>query len=141
MRCRALVFAAPALAALAVAGCGTPAPDVFIVNRAGTIAGAKLRLRVIDDGTVYCNGRARTLPSKMLVDTRALADDLGEYYDDPAKPARSLPARPGSTLRYDFRIEPGVLRFSDNSLHQPPAFYQAALLVRKIAQGPCGLPR
>lgn len=125
------------LLAAALAGCGTPAHDLFIVERAGTIAGAKLRLHVRDDGDVACNGVHKELPSKTLILARVLADDLAE----PAKERVSLTPRPGSTLRYAFRVEDGVTRFADNSLRQPAVFYRAALLVRQIAKGTCGLPR
>ena len=46
-----------------------------------------------------------------------------------------------STLRYAFRVEDGVTRFADNSRRQPAVFYRAALLVRQIAKGTCGLAR
>ncbi|HZO35646.1 MAG TPA: hypothetical protein VFB41_02100 [Solirubrobacteraceae bacterium] len=134
-----LLFAGVAalLAAGAIAGCGTESHDLFIVERAGSIPGAKLRLHVSDSGTVECNGTSKEMPSKMLILTRVLARDLAK----PAIDHVSLPARKGSTLRYSFRVEDGVTRFADNSLHQPPVFYRAALLVRQIAQGPCGLAR
>ena len=130
-------FAVALLGAVALSACGTPSHDLFIVERAGSIPGAKLRLHVRDDGTVTCNGASKEMPSKMLIDARVLADDLV----DPAKRGVSLPPQPGSTLRYAFRVEDGVTRFADDSLRQPAVFYRAALLVRRIAQGPCGLPR
>jgi len=42
--------------ALAAAGCGTPSHDLFAVERAGSIPGAKLRMIVSDGGTVTCDG-------------------------------------------------------------------------------------
>jgi hypothetical protein len=73
----------------------------------------------------------------MLIDARVRARDLAE----PAKARVALMPRKGSTLRYSFRVEDGVTRFADNSRRQPAVFYRAALLVRQIAQGPCGLAR
>ena len=135
---RRLVAIATGLAAAATfAACGTPSHDLFIAERAGSIEDAKLRLYVRDDGMVECNGVKQQMPSKMLILARVLADDLVE----PAKNKVALTPRQGSTLRYSFRVEDGVTRFADNSLRQPAVFYRAALLVRQIAQGPCGLPR
>jgi hypothetical protein len=134
---RTLAVVAAVLAAAALSACGTPSHDLFIVERAGSIEGAKLRLRVIDDGSVICNGSKEEMPSKMLIEARVLARDLAE----PAKDRVSLRPRKGSTLRYGFRVEDGVTRFADNSRGQLPVFYRAALLVRQIAQGPCGLSR
>jgi hypothetical protein len=126
------------LAAAAVAGCGQQSADVFVAHRTGTIPGAELRLRVVDDGQVSCNGGAlRELPSKLLIDSRVTGRDL----EDPAKRGVTLAPRPGSTLSYAFRIGDGVVRFSDTSRGQAPAFYSAAFLVRRIAQQACGLPR
>ena len=134
---RLLAMAAALAAAATLAACGTESHDLFIAERAGSIEGAKLRLRVRDDGMVTCNGAEREMPSKMLILARVLARDLAE----PGKRRVSLAAREGSTLRYAFRVEDGVTRFADNSRGQPAVFYRAALLVRQIAQGPCALPR
>jgi hypothetical protein len=135
---RLTTLAAGAVLAAAVAGCGQQSADVFVAHRTGTIPGAELRLRVVDDGQVSCNGGAlRDLPSKLLIDARANARDL----EDPAKRGVALPPRPGTTLSYAIRVGDGVVRFSDTSRGQPPAFYTAAFLVRRIAQQACGLPR
>lgn len=131
-----LALGAVALAVVA-AGCGTASPDLFIAQRTGAIPGAKLRLRVTDDGVVKCNGTPKQLPSKTLILARVLSRDLAE----PAQQKVSLPPEPDSVLHYSFRVEDGVTSFSDNSLLQPAVFYRAALLVRQIAKGTCGLPR
>jgi hypothetical protein len=129
-----------ALAALALGllGCGQPAADLFAVTRGGSIPGAKLRLRVTDDGHVSCNGGAlREISSKQLIDARVLTRDLTK----PAEHHVSLPAKPGSTLNYAFTIDGDTTRFADNASGQSPDMYAAALLVRELAKGPCQLPR
>ncbi len=124
-------------AATLLAGCGTPAADLFVVQRTGSIPGAALRLRVSDDGQVMCNGRRHELSSKLLISARVLVQDL----HDPAQAGTTLPARRDSILRYSIRDEDGMVAFSDSSPRQPAVFYRAALLVRQIAQRACGLPR
>ena len=127
-----------ALAAVGLlAGCGTPGADLFVARRSGSIPGAALTMRVIDDGQVVCNGHEHPLSSDLLIDARALAEDLAE----PATAGTSLPPRRGSILRYRIRVEDGTVAFADTSRGQPAAFYRAALLIRQIAKGPCGLPR
>jgi hypothetical protein len=129
-------FAATAAAVL-LCGCGTPGADLFVAVRSGSGPGAALRLRVIDDGQVVCNGAQHDLPSRLLISARELATDLA----DAAKAGTSLAPGPGSVLRYRIRTEDGTVRFADTSRGQPPAFYRAAFLVHQIAVGPCGLPR
>ena len=129
-------LAATAAAAL-LAGCGTPGADLFVARRAGSVPGAALTMRVIDDGQVICNDRQHDLPSGLLIAARELVRDL----TDPAKARTSLAARRGSILRYRISTEDGSVAFADNSRGQPAAFYRAALLVRQIAKGACGLPR
>jgi hypothetical protein len=126
-----------AVAAVLLAGCGTPGADLFVVTRSGSVPGAGLRMRTVDDGQVVCNGTSHDLPSKLLISSRVLVRDLS----DPAKAGTDLPARRGSILRYRIRTEDGTVAFSDNSRGQPAVFFRAALLVRQIAKGPCGLPR
>lgn len=127
-----------AVAALALlGGCGTPGADLFVARRSGSIRGAELTLRVIDDGQVVCNGEKHALPSDLLIDARELVPDLAE----PADASTHLPPGPGAILRYRIATEDGAVTFSDTSRGQPPVFYRAALLIRRIAKGPCGLPR
>ncbi|MDX6643258.1 MAG: hypothetical protein QOD76_1220, partial [Solirubrobacteraceae bacterium] len=54
----------PALGLAAVAagagllGCGAAPPDLFAVDRAGNIPGAKFELVIADNGEARCNGRS-----------------------------------------------------------------------------------
>ena len=134
----------PAIALLAAAAgglvaCGqqTP-PDVMLITRTGSIPGARLSLRVTDDGHASCNRRPLVeITSAQLIQARALASDL-------AKAARHhVHLRPGpqSILTYTVRLEQGTLRFSDDSRGQGKPMFQLALLTRQIAQGPCHLAR
>jgi hypothetical protein len=124
--------------ALVAVGCGQPSADLFTVARSGSIPGAKLRLRVTDDGHVSCNGGAlREITSSQLIDAREVTRELSK----PAQNHVSLPAKPGSTLDYAVTIDGDTARFADNASGQSTEMYKAALLVRELARGPCGLPR
>lgn len=140
---RRLATTLTALAAVA-AGCGGGPPgDLFVVERSGTVPGARLTLRVTDDGGAYCNrlGR-REITSEQLLDARELRRQLtGEEGRGPADRGMRLPPAPGSILRYEVRTEDGSVAFSDNSQGQPQAFFELAKLVRDVARGACGLPR
>lgn len=132
--------------AFAFAGCGGgPPADLFVVTRSGEIPGARLVLRVTDDGQASCNGGALvTISSGELIDARQLRRDLeGEEEGEvgPADEGLSLPPGPMSILRYAVRGQDGTVSFSDTSPRQPAAFRRAAALTRRIAKGPCGLPR
>ena len=130
--------AALVLAGMAVGACGQTAPDLFAVSRTGSIAGAGLTLRVTDDGRVACNGGAlREMSSDELLAAREAARQL----DKPAAARLALPPRPGSVLRYRVRTSKGTVSFADNSRGQPQATFVMAELVRRLAQGPCHLPR
>ena len=66
-----------ALAAVLLAGCGTPSADLFVVNRSGSIPGAKLTLHVSDGGYVTCNGGAqKDISSAQLIAARAMLHEL-----------------------------------------------------------------
>ena len=125
-------------AATLLAGCGgITAPDLFIVQRDGVVAGARLTLVVNEQGRVHCNGgRALTLGDPQLVEARAIQEDLR----DPASKHTSLPAGPRSVLSYYLRDENGTVRFSDDSLRQPAVFRRLALFVLQTAQRVCHLP-
>jgi hypothetical protein len=132
------VRAGPLVAlALVLGGCGSPGADLFVAHRTGSVRGAELTVRAVDDGEVVCNGTRHPLSSGMLIDARVLARDLA----GPARSGLSLPPAPGSVLAYAIRTADGTVRFSDDSAHQPAVLRRAAFLVRRLAVGPCGLPR
>jgi hypothetical protein len=143
---RAAVLALLAAGAATAAGCSGPGPaDLFLVERSGSIAGARLTLRVTDDGGAYCNGGKRAdLTSAQLIEARGLRTDLdGKKDEDVGLAGKHLNLPPGrvSTLSYRVRSKGGAVRFSDTSPGQPQAFYRLAKLTRDIARGPCHLPR
>ena len=57
----AVLVGAAAVAGLAAAACGTPSPDLFVVERDGTVPGAKLTL-LVSDQTARCNDASRREP-------------------------------------------------------------------------------
>jgi hypothetical protein len=129
-------IAAIASATLA-AGCGgLKAPDLFIVQRSGDVAGAQLTLLVNEEGGVRCNGETmRRLSDPLLVEARAIKEDL----HDPSSRHVSLPAGARSVLSYYVRDENGTVRFSDNSSGQPAVLRRLALFVLHTAQQVCHL--
>ena len=129
---------APLLAALALAGCGTPSADLFVVERTGSLPDAKLTLRVGDGGTVRCDGGdERPIDSDDLLDARQLTEDLRPLLDR----GTQLPAREGSVLQYRVTGEEGEVRFADNSRNQPKTFAELIRFTRKIAMEACGRER
>jgi len=141
--------AAATLAGLVVAAalgaCGGPPADLFLVEREGSIPGARLTLLVSDDGTARCNrGKALPITSAQIIDARDVARALNgedEEHDGPADENLRLQPGPGSILRYDVRLEDGSVAFSDTSRGQPQAFFEVAKLTRDIAKDVCGLAR
>jgi hypothetical protein len=129
------VAAAVALALLAA--CGQEAPDLFVVNRSGQGANAKLTMVVSDDGTVTCNGRSHELPAKSLLQARALTRDMG----DSAKLALDLPARPGSVLAYKVRLQAGTIAFADTSRPLPAPLTRLEQFTKDVSEDVCGLSR
>jgi len=135
------------LALVAATGCSGPRPaDLFVVQRSGSIEGARLTLRITDDGGVHCNGGGRRdITSAQLIDARELRRELDGDQDKQqvGLAQRHLALKPGviTTLSYRVRSEQGTVAFSDTSARQPQAFYRLAKLTRDIARGACGLPR
>ena len=73
--------------ALLLGGCGGPTADLFVVERDGSIPGARLTLLVSDDGTVRCNrGDRREITSEQLIDAREIARELNGPEDEHAAP-------------------------------------------------------
>ncbi len=135
MRCRV-----GAVVVLALGGCGAEAADLFLVERAGTIPGARLTLRVTDDGRVSCNGSALVdIPSRELIAAREIARDLAPL----ALARRTLGpgTGPASILRYRVRTKDGAVAWNDTSPRQLPVLFRLGKLTRDLARGPCGLSR
>ena len=132
-----LVLAALVLAALLAACGGIKAPDLFIVQRSGNVAGARLTLLVNEEGGVHCNGgQTLKLSDPQLIEARSIQEDLRE----PASRHTSLPAGSQSVLSYYLRDENGSVQFSDDSPGQPAVFRRLAAFVLQTAQMVCHLP-
>ncbi len=133
-----------ALAVAAVAGCGGPSADLYVLERSGSTPGAKLTMVVGDGGTVRCNGgKEYEISSAQLIDARAIAGDLNGDEEEPGPARETLNLAPGkyTILRYNVRTEFGTVAFSDSSRPQPPVFFALAKLTRDLAKNVCGLPR
>ena len=139
-RCGARGAALGGVAALtlALAGCGAEYPDVFLLTRSGTIPGAKLSLLVNDGGTVSCNdGEPIQLPPELLLDAREIARELEEE----THADLTLPAPPGSLLRFRLRTIEGTLSFSDADAARRPRLGAVVAFARTAAKDVCGLAR
>ena len=128
-----------ALAAAAVViGCGSEPPDLFAVQRAGNVPGARLRLVVSDSGTVRCDGgKAIALSDTELLDARQLQRDLRT----PAEHRLRLKPGRGSVMQYRVISGDGTIDFADDSLHKPPVLDRLAFYVHELAQRRCGRAR
>ena len=127
-----------ALAALALSGCGARAPDLFVVQRTGTIPGARLDLRVSDQGTVSCNGAApRRLADEQVLRARELARGLEAAIAGGRQPA---PGR-GGVLSYRVTMARGTVSFDDTSPGLPPSLAGLQGFTRTVARRVCGLRR
>ncbi|MCW3009622.1 MAG: hypothetical protein JWO90_26, partial [Solirubrobacterales bacterium] len=123
-----------------------PPADLFLVVRSGEVPGARLSLRLTDDGRVSCNGGELVpVSSRELIDARQLRRDLEGEEDEgetgPADEGLSLPPGPNAVFRYVVRGQDGTVSFSDTSRGLPQVFREVAALTRRLAQGPCGLER
>jgi hypothetical protein len=139
---RARSWPAAAAGAVAVAvtlgACGgIQAPDLFLVQRSGSVAGARLTLLVNEEGGVRCNGGSTLkLSDPALIEARAIQEEISSQ----ASKHLALPPRAGSVLSYYLRDENGTVSFSDNSLGQPAVLRRLALFVLQTAQRVCHLP-
>ncbi|HEY2202230.1 MAG TPA: hypothetical protein VGH56_10080 [Solirubrobacteraceae bacterium] len=138
---RAAVAAIAAASILGSCG-GIKAPDLFIIERTGTVPGARLTLVVNEEGGVHCYqdpthpGPTLKLSDPQLVEARAIQEDLHGL----ASKHATLVPRAGSVLSYSLREESGSVRFSDNSSGQPKVLRQLQLFVLQAAQQICHLP-
>jgi hypothetical protein len=135
---RAAALAVLAVTATAACASGAPAHDLFLVQRSGSIPGARLALRVTDDGRASCNrGPLVEITSAQLIAAREVERDLEPL----AKRRFALPPGRDSVLRYRVVLEDGAVRFADDSRGQPPALFRLAKLTRDVARGSCRLAR
>jgi len=128
---RACVVAA---LAAAVAGCGSPPADLFVVERTGSVPGADLRM-LVSDGSVVCNDGPRLdISSSQLLEARSIETDLAEITQADIPPADPV------IFGFSVRSESGTLRFADVT-RRPPVIPRLVRLVRDLARNVCGLER
>jgi len=135
---RAAAAALAGAAALAMGSCGSEARDLFLVTRGGDVPGARLTLRVTDDGRASCNGKPLVdITSAQLITARETERELEE------STTAHLRLAPGaqSVFSYRVRTEEGNAAWSDDSRRQPAVLFKLAKLTRDVAKGPCHLPR
>ena len=124
-------------AAVVLAGCGTPPPDLFEVRRSGEDPNANVTVVVNDGGSVSCNGKEHPLDAASLLRARQLLRDLAPQ----AELHLELPPGPRSQLAYKIRMEAGAVSFSDTSRGNPKSFLQAAAFTKDVTEDVCGLER
>ena len=123
--------------ALAIAGCGTPSPDLIEVKRTGEDANANVDVVVNDGGQVTCNGKRHPLAADLLLRARQVLRDLQPQ----AELHLELPPGPRSQLRYKARMEAGTVAFADTSRNNPRSFLALAAFTKDVTEDVCGLPR
>jgi hypothetical protein len=125
------------LAAAALGACGTPPPDLFVVNRTGTVPGAKLHMLVSDE-SVRCNGApAQELTSAQTLEGR----DILRLLMGLQEAKTPLPASPRAQIfSYSVRDEDGTLSYPDTQ-QRPAVIPRLTLFVRDLAIGTCHLQR
>jgi len=110
------IVAAGLLVALAMASCGTPSPDLFIVDRGGTVPGAKLNL-LVSDQTARCNNApAKPLTSGQITEARDIRRDLLLVQTE----GRAIPRfAPAQIFDFAVQTEAGRLSFPDTQQRPP----------------------
>jgi hypothetical protein len=133
---RGRLAALAVVAAAALAGCGAASPDLFLLTRAGSGAGAHLTLLVNDGGTVRCNGgEPRPLTDPQLLAARDVASSIQKD----AQHDLRLPAPSGSVLRFHIRAQAGTLTFSDLDAAHRPELAKAIAFTQTVAHSVCHL--
>lgn len=128
---------APALAAAVLAGCGTPPPDLFSVERSGADRNANVDVVVSDGGSVTCDGHEHELDADRLLTARQLVRDLAPQ----AELGIELPPGPGTGLSYRVSMESGSIEFSDRSAGVPRTFQRVAAFTTDVTERVCGIER
>ena len=134
---RGAARAAAAASALALAACGTPSPDLFLVHREGTVPGAKLTM-LVSDTSARCNGGpAHELSSEQTLEARDITRELMKVQSGQVAVP---PAPPAQIFRFSVRTEDGTLRYGDTA-QRPEVLPRITRFVRRVAIDLCGLPR
>lgn len=137
-RARRAAFAAVAgLASASLTACGTPSPDLFVVNRDGSVPGAKLTL-LVSDQSARCNGApAKPLTSAQIIEARGLRRDLIELQQG----KEAIPdAGPAQSFSFVVETEEGKLSYPDRQ-QRPEVLPRLTRFVRRVAIDTCGLRR
>jgi hypothetical protein len=124
-------------AAILLAGCGTPPPDLFSVERSGPDRNANVDLVVSDGGSVTCDGHEHPLDADRLLAARQLVRDLSPQ----AELGIELPPGPGTDLSYRVSMEAGTVAFSDRSSGVPRTFQRVAAFTKDVTERVCGIER
>jgi hypothetical protein len=122
---------------LALAGCGSRPPDLFVVDRSGADRNANVELLVSDGGSVKCNGKEHELSADRLLTARQLVRDLSPQ----AELGIELPPGPGTELSYRVTMETGTIAFSDRSSGVPQTFQRLAAFTKDVTERVCGIER
>lgn len=130
-------WAALAPAVVALAGCGTPSPDLFEVKRSGEDRNANVTVVVNDAGNVSCNGTSHKLDADRLLAARQVVRDLQPQ----AELHLELPPGRATALSYRARMEAGTIAFSDSSRGSPKSFLALAAFTKDVTERVCGLER
>jgi hypothetical protein len=134
---RAALAASAAALAVAASGCGTPSPDLFVMQRAGTVPGAELKL-LISDQTARCNdGPVKDLTSEQILEARDIRRDLIDVQEGVVDMPKPPPAQ---IFTFAVTTEQGTLRYSDTT-QRPPILPRLSRFTRRVAIDTCGLPR
>jgi hypothetical protein len=125
------------LAAASLGGCGTPSPDLFVVNRDGTVPGARLTL-LVSDQSARCN----TAPAKPLTSAQILeARDLHRELLDLLLSKDAIPnAGAAQIFSFEVETEEGKIRYPDRQ-QRPEVLPRLTRFVRRVAIDTCGLQR
>jgi len=122
---------------LALAGCGTPPPDLFEVDRTGPDRNANVSVVVNDGGKVSCNGKEHPLDADRLLAARQILRDL----EPQAELHLDLPPGRNSELSYRARMQAGTVAFSDTSSGNPKSFLALAAFTKDVTERVCGIER
>jgi hypothetical protein len=122
---------------VALSGCGSRPPDLFVVERSGADPKANVELLVSDGGSVKCNGVEHPLDAERLLTARRLEHDLSPQ----AELSIELPPGPGTQLSYRVTMEAGTIAFSDRSAGVPQTFQRLAAFTKDVTERVCGIER